>query len=345
MLVPTYPNYDAYYHLVWGRELLDGQKPSFEAYQAPTEHPLYLALAAALAQLVGADADRALVLVAALVASSRSCGRSSASAARSSAPGRGLVAALLTASSFALLLYAARAYVDVPFLALVLWAGVLEAERPRRGASVMALLAVAGLLRPEAWILAGAYWLWMVWERDPQTGRRDLHPGLLALAAVGPVGWALTDLWVTGDPLYSLHATSDLAGELQRERGIANVPEAFVPLPRRRAAPAGLPRRARGPRAGDLAPRRAVGARPAGAAGRRDPRVRGHRRRRAVDPPALPDGPGHRADASTPATRSPAGWRCRPPTGSAARGPRRSASARCSAPASSSRASRWSSGS
>ncbi len=24
----------------------------------------------------------------------------------------------------------------------------------------MALLAVAGLLRPEAWILAGAYWLW-----------------------------------------------------------------------------------------------------------------------------------------------------------------------------------------
>ncbi len=59
-LVPTYPSYDGYYHLVWGRELLDGQKPSFEAYQAPTEHPLYLALAAALGGIVGSGADRAL---------------------------------------------------------------------------------------------------------------------------------------------------------------------------------------------------------------------------------------------------------------------------------------------
>ncbi len=227
ILVPTYPSYDGYYHLVWGRELLDGQKPGFEAYQAPTEHPLYLALAAALAQVVGADADRALVLVAALslvalIWAVFRLGR----AVFDVWPG--VVAAVLTASSFALLLYAARAYVDVPFLAVVLWAGVLEAERPRRGTSVMALLAVAGLLRPEAWILAGAYWLWMVWERDAATGRRDLHPGLLALAAVGPVGWALTDWWATGDPLFSLHATSDLAGELQRERGIANVPGAFV---------------------------------------------------------------------------------------------------------------------
>ena len=70
----------------------------------------------------------------------------------------GIVAALLTASSLSLLLYAARAYVDVPFLALVLWAAALEAERPRRGTGVMALLALAGLLRPEAWLLAGLYW-------------------------------------------------------------------------------------------------------------------------------------------------------------------------------------------
>ena len=227
LLVPTYPSYDGYYHLAWGRELLDGHKPSFEAYQAPTEHPLYLLLSAVLALVAGSGADRALVLVAVLslvllVWAVFRLGR----AVFGTWPA--VVAAVLTASSFALLLYAARAYVDVPFLAVVLWAGVLEAERPRRGAPVMALLAVAGLLRPEAWILAGAYWLWMVWARDPQTGRRALHPGLLALAAIGPVGWALTDAWVTGDPLYSLHATSDLAGELQRERGIANVPGAFV---------------------------------------------------------------------------------------------------------------------
>ena len=46
-LTRTYPNYDSYYHLVWGRELLDGLAPSFEAYAAPTQHPLYVALGAA----------------------------------------------------------------------------------------------------------------------------------------------------------------------------------------------------------------------------------------------------------------------------------------------------------
>ncbi|MEA2218724.1 MAG: hypothetical protein QOJ35_1350, partial [Solirubrobacteraceae bacterium] len=49
--------------------------------------------------------------------------------------------------------------------------------------------------------------------------------GLVALA---PAGWALVDLAVTGDPLYSLHATSALAGVLGRERGLASVPRAFV---------------------------------------------------------------------------------------------------------------------
>lgn len=216
LLVPTYPNYDAYYHLVWGRELLDGVRPSFEAYQAPTQHPLYLAVCAALTP-IGQDADRALVLlcVLSLVALAWAVFRVG-DAVFGLWPG--LAAAAFTASSFAFLLYAARAYVDVPFLALVLWAAALEARRPRRGRSVMALLAVAGLLRPEAWVLAGAYWLWC--------GPRRLD--LLALAAAAPVVWALVDLAVTGDPLFSLHATSDLADELGRERGVGRVPGAFV---------------------------------------------------------------------------------------------------------------------
>jgi hypothetical protein len=226
-LVPTFPNYDAYYHLVWGRELLDGQKPGFDAYQAPTQHPLYLALGALLAGVFGSSADRALVLVAvlalvALVWAVLRTGR----AVFGFWPG--VAAALLTASSFALLLFAARAYVDVPFLALVFWAAAVEAAAPRRRPwLVMALLTVAGLLRPEAWLLAGLFWLWMVWPRSA-AGRREPRLGLLALAAAAPVLWALTDLWVTGDPLWSLNATSDLAEELGRERGLANVPGAFV---------------------------------------------------------------------------------------------------------------------
>jgi hypothetical protein len=77
---------------------------------------------------------------------------------------------------------------------------------------------LAGLLRPEAWLLGGLYWLW----RGPR--RVDL----LALALVAPVVWALVDAAVTGDPLHSLHATSDLADELHRSRGLHAVPRAFV---------------------------------------------------------------------------------------------------------------------
>ena len=57
---PTFPNYDSYYSLLWGREVLHGTLPSFDAYRAPTEHPLAIAFGALLA-LVGDDADRIMV--------------------------------------------------------------------------------------------------------------------------------------------------------------------------------------------------------------------------------------------------------------------------------------------
>jgi hypothetical protein len=220
-LAPTYPDYDAYQHLVWGRDLLHGVKPGFETFAASTEHPLYLALAALLS-LAGQDADRLLVLVtmlslAALVAGSYQLGRTLFGLWPA------LLGALFVGSSFALLLYAVRAFVDVPFLAVVIWAAAIEAQRPRRGLAPMALLAIAGLLRPEAWVLAGLYWLWCL----PGRSTRE-RAGLLALVVVAPVGWALVDLAVTGDPLFSLHATSSLAADLGRERGVGHVPRAFV---------------------------------------------------------------------------------------------------------------------
>ncbi len=220
-LVPTYPDYDAYHHLIWGRDLLHGVAPGFETFAAPTEHPLYLALAALLS-LAGQDADRLLVLatmlsLVALVAGSYALGRTLFGTWPA------LLGALFVGSSFAFLLYAVRAFVDVPFLALVVWAAALEAARPRRGLLAMALLAAAGLLRPEAWVLAGVYWLWCFAGR----GTRE-RIGLLALVVAAPLGWALVDLSVTGDPLYSLHATSKLAEELGRVRGIGNVPRTFV---------------------------------------------------------------------------------------------------------------------
>ena len=52
-----------------------------------------------------------------------------------------------------------RAYVDLPYIALCLGALLVEAKRPRAGWPVLALLVLAGLLRPEAWLFAVAYWL------------------------------------------------------------------------------------------------------------------------------------------------------------------------------------------
>jgi hypothetical protein len=251
-LVPTYPNYDAYYHLVWGREIVAGHLPTFEAYQAPTQHPLYLVICAVLG-LFGEHGDRLLVLFTCLchVAFTYAVYRLGTAMWDRKA---GLAAALLAGSSFALLLYAARAYVDEPFLALVLWAGALEAERspvqqvwvvfaPHTvvnttrtaaagddpaarvdlgGRAVWILLVFAGLLRPEAWLLGGGYWLWLSWR-----ARRPLWR-IVALPLVAPVIWCAVDALVTGDPLFSLHSTSDLADELNRTRSFSEVPGDFV---------------------------------------------------------------------------------------------------------------------
>jgi hypothetical protein len=216
LLVPTYPNYDTYFHLVWGRELLHGVTPEFQAYAAPTEHPGWIAVCA-LAGLVGTDADRVLVVLCLLSLVALAWGSFRVGLA-CFGPWPAVAGAVFVGSSFSFLLFAARGYLDVPFLALVVWAAALEAQRPRRGAAVMTLLAVAGLLRPEAWVLGGLYWLWC--------GPRRL--GLLALAVAAPVVWCAVDLAVTGDPLYSLHATSELADELNRSRGLGEVPGSFV---------------------------------------------------------------------------------------------------------------------
>jgi hypothetical protein len=212
----TYPNYDSYYHLVWGRQLLDGHEPTFEAYAAPTQHPLYVALGAVLGFVFGESADRVLVLVCLLSHALLVFGTYRLGA---EVFGRwsGALAALFVAASASFLLYAARGYVDAPFLALVVWAGVLAAS----GRSPWVLLVLAGLLRPEAWVLTGLAWIWYVRGSDARVR-------ITLAVVVAPAVWALTDWIVTGDPLHSLHATSDLADDLGRVRGLQHIPGSFV---------------------------------------------------------------------------------------------------------------------
>jgi hypothetical protein len=218
---PTYPNYDSYYSLLWGREVLHGTLPSFDAYRAPTEHPLAIAFGALLA-LVGDDADR--IMVGATLASFVILAAGMYRLARESFTWVvGLVAAALLCTRFDFPFLAARAYIDIPYLALIVWAVALGAGRPRRGTPVFVLLAGAGLLRPEAWLLSGLYFLWCFLPATwPQRVR------YAALTAIGPVVWPAVDWIVTGDPLFSLTHTSGLAEELGRQRGLSEIPAATV---------------------------------------------------------------------------------------------------------------------
>ncbi len=43
---PTYPVYDSYYSLLWGRDLLHGHALVFDGFRYPTEHPLAIAAGA-----------------------------------------------------------------------------------------------------------------------------------------------------------------------------------------------------------------------------------------------------------------------------------------------------------
>ena len=249
---PTYPNYDSYYSLLWGQEILDLEKPGFEGFRVPTEHPLAIAAGAVLS-LFGDVGDRLWIAV--ILASflwliwgvyrlGQVC----------FTPLVGGVAAVLVLTRFDFGFLAARGYIDIPYMALVMWAAVLEARRPRRGTAVLLLLAAAGMLRPEAWVLAGLYWLWVAWRASWR--QRFLYA---ALAAIGPLAWTLTDFIVTGDPLFSLLYTSGSAEDLGRQRTLSELPTAIpgflnltVKLPVLLAATGGLAL------ALALAPRRAV---------------------------------------------------------------------------------------
>lgn len=221
---PTYPNYDSTYALLWAGELLDGRAPSFDGYRTPTQHPLLLPVGVVLAPL-GAEAGARVFVglcfasLVALVAAVYRLGRVAGGVAC------GLLAAALIASRLNLSLLASIGFLDIPYCALVAWAAALEAERPRRGGRVWVLLGLAGLLRPEGWLLAGLYALWVGWSRD--------WPGrwaAVACAAVAPALWAALDWAVTGDPLFSIHHTDALAVELAREKPLSELPRLLVVL-------------------------------------------------------------------------------------------------------------------
>jgi hypothetical protein len=125
------------------------------------------------------------------------------------------VAVLVMLTRTDLEFFALRGVVDIWFLFFIFAAAAMEVHRPRRGMPVMLLLVLAGLLRPEAWVLAGVYVLWLF----PKKGIRGIWPYVLLVAAA-PILWLVWDWIVTGKPLYSLTSTRETAGEFKRNRGV-----------------------------------------------------------------------------------------------------------------------------
>jgi hypothetical protein len=251
-----FANYDTLYALVWGQQLARGSTPQYGIPLAPTPHPLVEALGLALAPLGPRTAQDVTVALGFLALAgcgwvvyrlgSHWFGRAA-----------GALAAAILLTRVPVLSDGVRAYVDIPYLLLVLAALLVESRRRRAGAPVLALLALAGLLRPEAWAFAGLYWVYLVafngargetgapepagapgstGAGPPASAARPTAParsprelaGLAVLAASAPLAWVLSDALVTGHPLWSLTNTRHTAHELDRTTGLADVPE-YIP--------------------------------------------------------------------------------------------------------------------
>ena len=160
LLFPVgFPNYDTIYALVWGRELAHGVSPDYGAALPPTPHPL-ADLLGLVTTPIGDSAITVTMIVA--YASLALCGYLVYRLGTLWFDRWiGAVAAAIVLTRAPYLSNGLRAYIDLPFIALCLGALTLEAKRPRCGWPVLTLLALAGLLRPEAWGFSIAYLLWL----------------------------------------------------------------------------------------------------------------------------------------------------------------------------------------
>ncbi len=163
-------NYDTLYTLVWGRQLAHGTLPDLDVTIAPTPHPLATLGAVLVSPLSSLRVDGLHGELAATAAVGVAFVSLSLLGWVVFALGRewfngaaGLLAAAIVLTRVPVLDFGARAYVDIPYLLLVLGALLVETRRPRAGSPVLALLALAGLLRPEAWLFSLAYLAWLLW--------------------------------------------------------------------------------------------------------------------------------------------------------------------------------------
>jgi hypothetical protein len=208
-------NYDTAYSLLWGGDVAHLRRPDFDVPIAPTPHPLATFVGVLLTPF--GDFGQTLWVVLAFLSLGALAWVTFELGAHWFGALAGVVAAVVILTRIPVLSFGVRAYLDIPYVALVLGAILVEARRPRTLWPLL-LLGLAGLLRPEAWLFAFVYAIW----------RRELR--LFVLAAAAPLIWMAHDLVLAGDPLHSLLGTRDNAEVLQRVTGLDDVP---VTVPRR----------------------------------------------------------------------------------------------------------------
>jgi hypothetical protein len=219
----SFPDYDTTFALIWGHDLAHGHGPDYGLPLRPGGHPLTTVTATILSILGrrgAAEAMRWLVLLGAgaLVAGVFRLGQALFGTAV------GALAAVLLFTRTPLWGFSVLGYMDVPAAALVVWAAVLEVRRPRRGASVLVLLVLAGLVRPEPWLLAGAYWIWLAWGGS---WRRALRLAPLVVAA--PMLWIAFDAATTQTFLGSVRTKAGApVGPSAGGHGLHDAPRALA---------------------------------------------------------------------------------------------------------------------
>jgi hypothetical protein len=247
LLFPVgFPNYDTIYALVWGRELAHRASPDYGAALPPTPHPL-ADLLGLLTTPIGDGAITVTMIVA--YVSLALCGYLVFRLGTIWFDRWiGAVAAAIVLTRAPYLSNGLRAYIDLPFIALCLGALTLEAKRPRTGWPALTLLALAGLLRPEAWGFSIAYLVYLSFDpeklnrsrgenaplepadtqnagliRPAFVGTRGAFspppPMLVVLAVAAPILWIAFDWITTGEPLYSLTGTQATVETLDRHTG------------------------------------------------------------------------------------------------------------------------------
>jgi hypothetical protein len=208
LILPATLGYDAWAWTVWGRQLahLD-----VDTTAGPSFKPLPVLVLAPLSVLGGATPVvwmglmRAAAVLSLLLAYRLG--------ARLAGPPAGAVAALSLALSADLYRTALLGSAEPVLIALTL--GAADRHLAGRRDWALVLVALAGLIRPEAWVLLGLYGAF-VWLYEPR-----LRPLAVAAIVVPPALWLGLDWIGSGDPL---HAGSTATSATEGSAANASVP-------------------------------------------------------------------------------------------------------------------------